>query len=102
MRQKHVFYELAKNRLIARLTRIMGAYRLGNITMKQALTQSEKAMRTILTDIKRYTTEIQAKRDLGDGLKPLGPEALRKLEEEIAVKQDEFRAILRDCRRAKA
>jgi len=102
MRQKHVFYELAKKRLIARLTRIMGAYRLGNITMKQALTQSEKTMRTVMVEIQRYTTEIQAKRDLGDALKPLGSEALHKLEEELAVKQAEFREILRDSRRAKA
>jgi len=98
MKQKHVFYELAKNRLVSRLTRIMGAYRLGNISKAMALTQSEKAFRDVMVEIQRYTQEIQAKRDLGDAFKPLSPEALSKLEEEITVKQRQFEEILKDAK----
>jgi hypothetical protein len=58
VKQKHIFYELAKNRLVARLTRIMGAYRLGNITRTQALVQSEKAFRGVMAEIQRYSQEV--------------------------------------------
>ena len=98
MRQKHVFYDFAKTRLVNRLTRIMGAYRLGNISKPEALRQSEKAFRNVSAEIQRYTTEIQAKRDLGSALKPLSPEAIRKLEVEIKVKQEQFEAILKDVK----
>jgi hypothetical protein len=98
MRQKHAFYDLAKNRLVNRLTRILGAYRLGNITMAEALEQSETAFRTAMREINRYTVEVQAKRDLGETFKPLSPRALRKLEGEIQRKQKEFEAILKDAK----
>jgi len=98
LKQKHVFYDLAKNRLVAKLTRIMGAYRLGNISLEQALLQSGIAFRTVSAEIQRYTTEIQAKRDLGDVLKPLSPEALKQLDAEITVKQKQFEMILRDAK----
>ena len=98
MRQKHVFYELAKTRLVNRLTRIAGAYHLGNLSLTQALAQSEQAFRNVSAEIQRYTTEIQAKRDLGSALKPLSPEAIRKLEVEIKVKQEQFEAILKDVK----
>jgi hypothetical protein len=98
MRHKHVFYELAKNRLVARLTRILGAYRLGNISMANALKQSENEFRKISAEIQRYTTEIQAKRDLGPTLKPLSPQSLQKLENQIAVTQQAFKDVLKDSK----
>ena len=98
LKQKHVFYELAAARLVKKLTRIMGAYRLGNLSLKEALAQSEKAFRVVSAEIQRYTTEIQAKRDLGVALKPLSAEAVAKLEKEIMVKQEQFRLVLMDAK----
>ena len=98
MRRKHVYYDLAKTRLVNRLIRIMGAYRLGNISLKTALQQSSKAFHTILADVQRYTVHVQARRDLGDAFKPLSAEALQQLEDEIAVKQQVFKEILKDAK----
>lgn len=98
MRQKHVFYEVAKNRLASRLTRIMGAYRLGNLSMHTALLQSEKAMHTTMSDIEHYAITVQARRDLGDAFTPLSREDYEKLEQEITRKNREFEAILKDAK----
>jgi hypothetical protein len=98
MRQKHIFYELAKNRLVQKLTRIMGAYRLGNITLKKALEQSEVAFIKAMREINRYTFEVQAKRDLGSAFKPLSSENMQQLKREIMVKQEQFRLVLMDAK----
>ena len=98
MKQKHAFYELAKTRLVNRLTRIAGAYRLGNITMHTALEQSEKAFRKTMKEVNRYTIEFRGKHDLGDAFKPLSGSSLRQLEQEIKRKQSDFKSILMDIK----
>jgi len=98
VKQRHVFYELAKNRLVNRLIRIAGSYRLGNISMATALSQSEVALRKVMEEVNRYTVEVLGARYLGGQFKPLSPEALVQLEEDVEVKQREFKAILRDVK----
>ena len=99
MRQKHVYYETAKNRLTQRLWRILNAYRLHNITMQTALTQSEQQFHKTLTEIQSYTTRILAKRDLGKNMKPLTQQNMKQLEIEITHKQADFKRLLQTVHR---
>ena len=94
MRQKHVYYETAKNRLTQRLWRILNSYRLHNITMQTALTQSEQQFHKTLEEIQSYTTRILGKRDLGKNMKPLTKQDLTNLQTEITRKQSDFKRLL--------
>jgi hypothetical protein len=94
---RYVALEMAQDRLTSRLTRIKGAYKLGNITKQEALKQSENAFLECFKEVMKFTEQTTVTRDLGPHHKQLKSQQLGALKREVKRKQLDFQKVLEDA-----
>ena len=97
-KQRHIRLESISQQLTAKLKRTAGAYRLGNISKREALTEAEDAFTKAFNDIMHYTKGVPVQRDLGKNAKPLDKTDINTLKQEITKKTVDFQAILDDLK----
>lgn len=84
-RFRYIALEIAEERLVAKLKRIAGAYRLGNLSFEQAMKQAEKAFDDTFYEVLSFADKVIVTRDLGPhrGLISQQKSALKRKSNEI-------------------
>ncbi len=98
--QRHRKLEYVSARLTARLKRIAGAYRLGNIDQTEALMQAEATLTEAFQEILKYTRNVPVKRDLGKVKVSLSGKEIETLKTEVQRKLSDFKQVLVDITNA--